>query len=172
MKEFNLIVTSKRGNEVQCSKELMILANRMGYNVEIRRTKFSGLLICKIEGDSLEFIRKAKGIIEEDPWGFKYIQRIIPIQWVVDFNSLKDLIKTVKIPEGSSFKVVVNKRGSNLSSKDIIETVASVVNRRVDLENPDYIIQIEVIEDLLGVSIIKKDDIISIPKMQEEILSK
>ncbi|MCS7098557.1 MAG: THUMP domain-containing protein [Candidatus Methanomethyliaceae archaeon] len=172
MKEFNLILTSRRGDEIQCSKEFTILAKRMNYEIEVKRTKFSGLLICKIEGDPLEFVRKARKIIEEDPWSFRFIQRIIPVQWVVDFNSLKDLVRRIEIPEGYSFKVVVNKRGSNLSSREIIEVVASAIDRRVDLENPDYIIQIEVIENLIGLSIIKRDDIISIPKMQEEILSK
>ncbi|MDH5807352.1 MAG: THUMP domain-containing protein [Candidatus Methanomethylicaceae archaeon] len=172
MKEFNIILTSRRGNENQCSKEFIILAKKIGYEVDIDRTKFSGVLLCKIEGDPIEFVRKARKIIEEDPWRFRYIQRIIPIQWILDFNSLKERAKSIEIPEGCSFKVVVNKRGSEISSKEIIETIASFINRKVDLENPDYIIQIEIIENYIGMSIIKKEDIISIPKIQEEILSK
>ncbi|MEM0231820.1 MAG: hypothetical protein QXG78_01750, partial [Candidatus Methanomethyliaceae archaeon] len=87
MKEFNIILTSRRGNENQCSKEFIILAKKIGYEVDIDRTKFSGVLLCKIEGDPIEFVRKARKIIEEDPWRFRYIQRIIPIQWILDFNS-------------------------------------------------------------------------------------
>lgn len=172
MKEFNIILTSRRGNEIQCSKEFTILAKKLGYEVDVNRTKFSGVLLCKIEGDPVEFVRRARKIIEDDPWRFKYIQRIIPIQWLLDFNSLRERAKSIEIPEGFSFKVVVNKRGSELSSKEIIEIIASSINRRVDLENPDYIVQVEIIENLIGMSVIRKDDVISIPKMQEEILSK
>jgi len=66
----------------------------------------------------------------------------------------------------------VNKRATNLSSKEIIEEVAKLVDRKVDLENPDKIIQIEIIGDYTGISIIKPDQILSITKIKEEWMKK
>ncbi len=172
MKEFNLIITSKRRNEIKCEKEFLVLSNILGLeNVEIERTKFSGVIICKIEEDPLNFIKRAKKVIEEDPWSFRYIQRIIPIQRVCEINKIKDIVKDFQIPKDSTFKIIVNKRGSNIKSKEIIEDIASIINRKVDLENPDFIINVEIIEDIVGLSLIKEEDIISIPKLQEKILS-
>ncbi|MGQ9760048.1 MAG: THUMP domain-containing protein [Candidatus Methanomethylicaceae archaeon] len=175
MKEFKLIVTTQRGNETRCAKEVLILAKRLGFeDVEIERTRFPGLLIGRVEDDPVNFTRGARGVIEKDPWEFKYLQRIVPIQRIceADVLSMKAVVKELLhlIPERSSFKVVVNKRGSQLSREGVIREVASLIERRVDLERPDVILQIEIIEDAAGISVISEGDIVSVTKLQEEAL--
>ncbi|MCX8182591.1 MAG: THUMP domain-containing protein [Candidatus Methanomethyliaceae archaeon] len=175
MRDFNLIITTQRGNETRCAKETMVLARNLGVeDVDFRRTKFPGLLVGRLEGDPLEFVRRARGIIEKDPWTFKYIQRIVPVQRVcqAEISAMKEAVKEIadKIPNESSFKVVVNKRGSSLKREDIIREIASLIERRVDLERPDVVLQIEIIEDEAGISLLSEDDVISITKLQEKSL--
>lgn len=175
MKEFNLIVTTQRGNEGRCAKEALILAKNLGFgDLETERTRFPGLVIAKVEGEPVSFVRKARDFIQRDPWGFKYIQKIVPVQKLckADIVVMKEKVKELLhlIPEGSSFKVVVNRRGSQLKKEEIIREVASLIDRRVDLERPDVILQVEVIEDIAGLSVITEGDIISVTKLQEKSL--
>ncbi|MEM4216776.1 MAG: THUMP domain-containing protein [Candidatus Methanomethylicaceae archaeon] len=175
MREFNLIITTQRGNETRCAKETMVLAKNLGVeDVDFRRTRFPGLLLGRLEGDPLEFVRKAKGLIEKDPWGFKYIQRIVPVQRVcqAEIQAIKESVKELadKIPPESSFRVVVNKRGSQLKRDEIIRETASLIDRRVNLERPDVVLQIEIIDEDAGISLLSEDDVVSITKLQEKAL--
>ncbi|MGC8936115.1 MAG: THUMP domain-containing protein [Candidatus Methanomethylicaceae archaeon] len=175
MKEFNLIITTQRGNETRCAKEAMVLAKSIGFeDVDFGSTRFPGLLTGKVEGDPLDFVKRAKNFVESDPWSFKYIQRIVPVQKICEATipAMKDAVKEIvsQIPENSSFKVVVNKRGSALKREEIIREVASLIERRVDLERPDVLLQVEIIEDVVGISLISERDIVSITKLQERAL--
>ena len=66
-----------------------------------------------------------------------------------------------KIPEDARFRVTVEKRHTSLSSRELIEAAASKVDRKVDLENPDWIVLIEVLGGVAGVSVLKPDQILS-----------
>ncbi|MCW4027835.1 MAG: THUMP domain-containing protein, partial [Candidatus Bathyarchaeota archaeon] len=58
----------------------------------------------------------------------------------------------------------VEKRHSELSTKAIIAEAASGIERKVDLENPDKIVLIEVLGGSTGVSIVSPNDVLSIVK--------
>ena len=69
-----------------------------------------------------------------------------------------------KIVENETFRVTVEKRFTDLHSKDIIEAVASDIKRNANLENPDRILQIEVLGALTGVSLLKPSDVLAVIK--------
>ena len=69
-----------------------------------------------------------------------------------------------KVKEGESFRVTVEKRFTDTSSKDIIEAVAGNIERKVDLGNPDKIVLIEVVGGLTGISIIRPEQILVVMK--------
>jgi len=54
----------------------------------------------------------------------------------------------------------VEKRWTSLRSREIIEAVAEGIDRRVDLENPDWVVLIEIIGKYAGVSVIRPSDIL------------
>ena len=175
MNEFNLIVTTQRGNERNCVKEVLMLVNEAGGpETKLKRTRFPGLLTGTVEGDPVDLLRKIRPLIEEDPWDLRFTQKLVPIQKNVtaDLSSIKDAAGgfAPMIPDGASFKIVVNKRGSDLRTSEIIREAASTIERKVDLENPDKIIQIEIIDDVAGISLIEGDDIVSVTKLQEKAM--
>jgi tRNA acetyltransferase TAN1 len=51
-----------------------------------------------------------------------------------------------------------------LGSLEIIEPVAEVIERRVDLENPDWVVLIEVVGNETGVSVIRLNDVLNVLK--------
>jgi len=69
-----------------------------------------------------------------------------------------------KVGVDETFRVSLEKRRSRVSSKEIIDAVASKVPRKVELRNPDKIVLIEVIGDVAGVSVISPGGILGVEK--------
>jgi tRNA acetyltransferase TAN1 len=55
----------------------------------------------------------------------------------------------------------VEKRHSALDSTQIISAVAGQIQRKVDLENPEWIILVEILAAQTGISVIKPDQTFS-----------
>ena len=60
-----------------------------------------------------------------------------------------------------SFRITIEKRHSSLESLDIINAIASRIERRVDLENPDWIVLVEILAAQTGLAVIRQDEIFS-----------
>ena len=102
---------------------------------------------------------RRREMAEERPWEFRYVLKVTPIEIVVPTNleEIKEAVTKLKdkISPQETFRVTVNKRATTLSSMEIIEAAASIIDRKVNLKNPDRIVQIEVLGQKAGVSIIK-----------------
>jgi tRNA acetyltransferase TAN1 len=175
LRNFNLIVTTQRGNERNCVREVMMLIDEVGgQGVRLRKTRFPGLIIGYVKGDPVDLLRSIRPLIERDPWDLRFTQKLVPIQKnvVADIDNIRKAVWELAplIPDDATFKISVNKRGSELRTLEIIKEAASKIERRVDLENPDKVIQIEIIDDVAGISLIEVDDIISITKLQEKAM--
>ncbi len=175
MNNFNLILTTQRGNERACVREFVNMVNAVqGPNISLRRTRFPGLILGRLDGDPVSLCRSIAAIVEEDPWGVRFVQRAIPIQVNVDaeIKAIKEAVGEVAkgIPEGASFKIEVAKRGSDLSSLEIINEGASMVKRRVNLDKPAYFVKVEIIDEKAGVSLLAESDMLSVTKLQEKAM--
>ncbi|MEM1549121.1 MAG: THUMP domain-containing protein [Candidatus Methanomethylicia archaeon] len=175
--KFTLLVSTQRGRENDCISELWYLLREVGEEkVMYEKIGLPGLVIAKTSMDPITIVERLKEMAEERPWEFHYVLKVTPIEVTVktDLEEIKEAVRKLlwKIGENESFRITVNKRATELSSREIIEEVAKIVDRRVNLEAPDKIIQIEIIGDVTGISIIKPDQILSITKLKEEFMKK
>jgi len=166
MERFNLIVTTFRGQENVAAIELEDLLKSLGdESPEITITKVAGLLTARTSLDPFKVVEEVKKILAEEPWRISSLLRFIPIEHVVEAKPEKiaEAVEKLssKIPEEAKFRVTVEKRHTSLSSRELIEAAASRVDRKVDLENPDWIVLIEVLGGVAGVSVLKPDQILS-----------
>jgi len=169
LRDFNLLVTTRRGDEDNACSEIWYLLKEIGDEAaEVDKTGVSGLIAVKSSFNPFEVIAKLREILKERPYEFRYSLRIIPIEKVIrtDLNEISRTATELasKIGKNESFRVTVEKRFTKTSSRDIIEAAASNIDRKVNLTNPDKILLIEVIGGLTGISIIKPDDILSTTK--------
>ena len=169
MRRFNLIVTSLRGQENLAAIELEDLLRFLGdESPEVSTTNVAGLLTAWTNLDPMEVVEKVRKLMEEEPWRIGNLMRIIPIEEVVESNveKISEAAEKLasKIPEDASFRITIEKRHTSLSSAEIIESAAKGINRRVDLKNPDWIVLIEIVGGLTGVSVIRPDQILSLSK--------
>lgn len=169
LKNFNLLITTSRGNEEDACSEIWYLLGEIGDSAsKVDKTGITGLIAAKTAFVPFEVIEKFRKILKERPYEFRYTLRVIPIEKVVR-TDLGEIERTTtklasKIKENESFRVTVEKRFTDTSTKDIIEAAAVNIERKVDLSNPDKIILIEVVGGLTGISIIRPEQILAVMK--------
>ena len=167
--DFNLFATTMRGNERQMRYELAYLLKEVGDPVpEVDKTGIRGVIVGKTALNPVEAIEKLRSLLQERPYEFRYALRILPIETVVptDLNEIKrvatELSKKLKMNE--TFRVTVEKRFTLIHSGDLIEAAATNTKNKVDLENPDRVLLIEVLGGLTGISLIKPTDLLAVLK--------
>lgn len=173
--DFNLLATTARGNEKAMTHEIVYLLKDELGDVEAKasKTKIRGLIVAKTALDPVAAIEKFRMLLTERPYMFRYALRILPIQRVVqtDLAEIKKAsaeLASAKMSENQSFRVTVEKRFTELHTKDLIEAAVGDIKARVDLKNPDWVIQVEVLGALTGVSLIRPSDVLGVVK--EKIL--
>lgn len=173
LRDFNLLITTTRGNEADACSEIWYLLGETGDSAaKVDKTGVSGLIAAKTCFPPLETIRKLREIMKERPYEFRYSLRIIPIQKVVrtDLGEIERVVTQLskEIKENETFRITIEKRFTHISSRDIIEVAAANIERKVDLNKPDKIVLIEVVGGLTGISVVKPSDIISTVKEKFE----
>ena len=173
LRDFNLLATTSRGNEENACSELWYLLGEVGDSAAtVDKTGVAGLIAAKTAFNPFEIIGKLRKILHERPYEFRYTLRVIPIEKVVrtDLGVIQRAATELasKIGENETFRVTVEKRFTQLSTKDIVEAAAANIERNVDLNKPDKILLVEVIGGFTGMSVIKPEDILSVIK--EKIL--
>jgi len=169
LRDFNLLISTSRGNETDACSEAWFLLGEIGdRGSSVEKSGVLGLIVAKTVLHPLKVVEDLRQLLNERPEEFRYILRVIPIELVVrtDAGGIREAVATLsnKILKHETFRITVEKRHTQLSSKKIIEETARIIERRVDLENPDRIVLIEILGPLTGVSIVRPVDILSVRK--------
>jgi len=134
----------------------------------VSKTGIRGLVAAKTALDPCEVIEKFRVILQERPYEFRYALRIIPVEKVVptDLDEVKRAATELAadMGENETFRVTVEKRFTSLHSRDFIEAAATSIQRKVNLENPDKILLIEVVAGLTGMALIKPTCVLAVVK--------
>lgn len=170
----NLIITCARHLEPETKDELIKILGEFGdSDPKIAITDMSGILTAKTSLDPIEIPEKVRNLIIDEPWRVRYCLRIIPIEKITETQlekiegAVSDLLG--KIGKDESYRISIEKRNSNISSKELITQIAKRIKNKVSLENPDKVIQIEILGGKTGVSIIKKSEILSVEKTKRSL---
>ena len=165
MNNFNLLVSTSRFNEVNAKAEIWFTLLMCGDTYPIiQGIKYPGLITAATNIDTKEVIRKIKKILEKDSNFFQFILKIVPIDYVCEtnLNLIKDFVEKyypLYLNEEDSFKIELKRRKNEIIERDaIIESVAKIITNRVDLDNPDKIIRIELLGNISGISFLNPDD--------------
>ena len=170
----NLIVTCARNLESETKQELLEKLEEMGDSEpKISVTTMSGILTVETKIEPTLVVNKIRESILDEPWSIRYCLRILPIQEVCN-TDIKEIEETVeklseKIQEGETYRISIEKRDSEISSKELISNIANKIKNRVSLEFPDKIILIEILGQKTGIAIIRKTDIMSTEKTKRSI---
>ena len=170
----NLIITCARHLEGDAEEEIIDILDELGdSDVKISVSSMSGIITVKTKLDPIEVVRKMKEMVLDEPWSIRYCLRVIPIQKVVEttIEEIEKIISSMsnQIEEKESYRILIEKRNSDISSKEIITKIANGIKNKVSLDFPDKIILIEVLGIVTGISILKKSHILSLEKTKRSM---
>ena len=170
----NLIITCARHLEGDAEEEIIDILDELGdSDVKISVSSMSGIITVQTKLDPIEVVRKMKETLLDEPWSIRYCLRVIPVQKVVETN-IEEIEKTIssmsdQIEEKESYRILIEKRNSDISSKEIITKIANGIKNKVSLDFPDKVILIEILGIVTGISILKKSDILSLEKTKRSM---
>ena len=165
----NLIITCARNLESETKNEIREILGELGdQEPEILNVGMRGILTVNTITEPPKIIDWVKNKMIEEPWLIRYCLRIIPIQRVTDteMDKIKQNVITLKdtIQKNDSYRITIEKRNTSLSSNEIITEVAKIFPNKVSLNQPDWIILIEILGNKTGISILKDDGLFSLDK--------
>ena len=106
--------------------------------------------------------------MREKPWEFRYVLKVKPVQRVVptEIEAIGNAVseKSRSIREGETFRVSIEKRRSNVSSKEVIDAIAGKIPRKVELRDPAKIVLIEIIGTVAGIAVIPPNGVLGIER--------
>ena len=166
MSEFNLIVSTYRFREEEAQDEIHDLLEAFGdSDAESEITDIKGIILAQTSLDPFQVVSRLKKLVSSEPWQLRYILRVLPIEVVIptDLDSIKDAAKELasRMEEGDTFRITVEKRHSSLASMEIINAIAGQIDRKVNLENPSWVILVQILGGQAAVSVVKPGQIFS-----------
>ena len=165
----NLIITCARNLESETKNEIRKILDELGdQEPEILNVDMRGILMVNTIIEQSKIIDCVKNKIIEEPWLIRYCLRIIPIQRITDteIDKIKQNVIKLKdtIQKNDSYRITIEKRNTSISSNEIITEVAEIFPNKVSLNQPDWIILIEILGNKTGISVLKDDELFSLDK--------
>ena len=174
MKNFNLLVSTSRFNEINASAELWFSLLTCGDKYPIiNNLDASGLISALTNLNAKEVIHELRNTVKEDPHFFRFILKMVPIDYLCESNIqvISQIIeKHYKeyLEEEDSFRITLKRRNNELINRDnFIKVIAEKIDNKVNLTNPDIDIRFEFIGNTCGISFLKPDDILKSIHQQE-----
>ena len=135
---------------------------------EILNVGMRGILMVNTIIEPSKIVDWVKNKIIEEPWLIRYCLRLIPIQSMTETEIDKIAQNVIKlkdtIQKNDSYRITIEKRNTSISSNEIITEVAKIFPNKVSLNQPDWIILIEILGNKTGISILKNDELFSLDK--------
>ena len=165
----NLIITCARNLESETKNEIRKILDALGdQEPEILNVGMRGILMVNTIIEPSKIIDWVKNKIIEEPWLIRYCLRIIPNQRITDteIDKIKQNVIKLKdtIQKNDSYRITIEKRNTSISSNEIITEIAKIFPNKVSLNQPDWIILIEIIGNKTGISILKNAELFSLDK--------
>ena len=165
----NLIITCARSLESETKNEISKILDELGdQEPEILNVGMRGILMVNTVIEPSKIIDYVKNKMIEEPWLIRYCLRIIPIQIITEteIDKIKQNVIKLKdtIQKNDSYRITIEKRNTSISSNEIITEIAKIFPNKVSLNQPDWIILIEILGNETGISILKNGEMFSLDK--------
>ena len=165
----NLIITCARSLESETKNEIKKILDELGdQEPKILNVGMRGILMVDTIIEPSKIIDWVRTKIIEEPWLIRYCLRIIPIQSLTETNIDKIKENVIKLKDSikktDSYRITIEKRNASIPTNEIITEIAKIFPNKVSLNQPDWIILIEILGNKTGISILKNDELFSLDK--------
>jgi len=175
MYDFNLLVSYSWGVYGRAKKEIVQVLEMLGdEGPVVKRTIAEGIIGVKTSLASREVVRGLRKLFDEDPFVLQYTLKWVPVDlWTLsDMDSMKEAVRKLgnRIHAGERWRMTVEKRRYNRHHKiEIIRELAELIDEKVDLENPEKILRVDIIGRYAGISVLTPQEVFSVAKPYSNI---
>lgn len=162
----NLIVTCPRNFEDEAIFEAQSILK--DEKAQIRYSGISGIITVTTRTNPDVFVNDVRRLLLDEPWQVRYVLRAIPIH-ASTTTDMTDISREAcrlacRMKEDESYRITIEKRNTNIHKADIISEVAEKIPNRVALDDPDWILMIQIIGGVTGLSLLRDSQILSVQK--------
>jgi len=172
--KYNLLATTDQLGLSQASSELWMNLRAIGdEKPKVDRSRIKGLILAYTNLDPREAVHLLRRHMGEDSDRYRTVYRVMPIlAWVkTDVEEIATEVReqAERMGPRESFRVTLEKRRTRLRSLEVIKPAAEVIDNPVDLENPDWVVLVEILGSETGVSVIKPVDTLNVQKERHKL---
>lgn len=173
MKEVNFLVTYDPAHTGGAKKEVESVLKEVGADFEMLESNIQGLLQLHVEQPKV-IVKKLIALCKSNPEKFKLTFHYVPVdEWVESsIEKMQEITKKIgeKIKDEEKWKMNLNKRQYGGDSRELIIKLTDPIEKpNVDLNNPDKIIQVEIIGERAGISLLDKDELLEVSKLKKQL---
>ncbi len=169
----NLLVTFDPNHKGTAIQELKDNLKGIGEKFDMEQAGVEGLVKLSVT-DPRKAVAKLTNMCRKDHTAFMVTHHYVPIDtWskseVEDIqHSIVNLLH--KIKDNESWKLNLNKRHwDKMGGVELILKLTDVIDRKhVDLENPQKIIQVEIVGENAGISVLSPSEILDVLRLKVE----
>ncbi len=173
LQDFNLLLAAPRDRENQACSEAWHFLKEIGDDAgEADITGLTGLIVARTSLDPFKVVGEWRKLALESPWDFRVLLKATPIEVVVptEIDRIVGAAESLsrKIGQDETFRITVHNRASSLRSSELIPEIGSKIHRKVDLEGFQKLVNVEILGEFTGLSLLSPDSILSISKIRDE----
>ena len=161
-----MLITCPRGIEDKVASNLYFIlkSDLLDELADCKLSIYPGIIYAYTSKSMQHVFAFLKNKLSQYKWYLGNFSKITPIHKTTLIDE-EEIVKAgcelaSLIKPGEKFKIQVNNRGKKVNSANLINKIASKIDRKVDLEKPDKTIMIEVLDDFCGLSLIDDNLII------------
>jgi tRNA acetyltransferase TAN1 len=175
--DYNILATTEKITMSAASSQLWMNLRAIGDpEPKVSRSRIKGIVMAETTLDPVEAIIKLREHMESDVDRYDRLFRVFPIVARVP-TEIEDIVEEVQrqagvIEEGQKFRITLEKRETEFRSLEIIDPVAAIVDREVDLNDPDWVILIEVMGKMTGITVMPPEGMLNVQKERYALSTK
>jgi len=170
MERFNLLVSCSWGAHGRAKAEILRVLKALGDPAPVvARTVARGVLGVSTRLESRGVIKELQAWYERDPLFLRDTCKWVPVDlWTdADLDRMREAVAGLRdrIGEGETWRMTVEKRRySRHHTSEIVAALADLIDRKVDLTNPDRILRIDILGNEAGMSVLRREELFSVVK--------
>lgn len=166
----NLLVTFEPTKVSSSRREIIDVLKMINEKGGIFETQVNGVFKVKVN-DSRKVIRKLNELCNGNPEIFSRTYRWTPVDVWTDssLENMQNIVSGISkgIKSNESWKLKIDKRNYEISEKELVSHLTEKINKdKVDLENPNKIIKVDIIGEEAGISLLVSDEILNVLKIK------
>lgn len=164
----DVLVSHECGHFGRARREIRALLKRFGdLHPEVIRSGVDGIALVRTSLDARAVAQRCRELLDQ-AFVFRFALKWVPVDfWCrTDLEALQKLLKEQVRPQiatDESWGLRVIRHQWEHATQEIVTHLAKAIDRRVDLEHPDKLIQVNVLGEQTAISVLHPGDVFSVP---------